>query len=168
MDHLWAGWRAAYLGEIGTESETGCLFCALVEADEEAAHIVDRGDHALTVMNLYPYTSGHVMVAPVRHVGLPAELSPDEVADIWRLLSRAQEAIQRSHRPDGFNLGANLGRAAGAGIPGHLHIHLVPRWAGDSNFMTAVASTRVLPEALVDTWDRIRSQLDVGGGSGDS
>lgn len=160
MDVLWAGWRSAYMAEVqaGTDSDA-CLFCELPSSADDEAYIVERGQSAYTVLNLYPYTSGHLMISPYRHVGAPGELTPEEQADVWRLLARAQAALEAVLDPHGYNLGVNQGRAGGAGVLGHFHLHAVPRWMGDANFMTATANARILPEALADTWERLRAAL---------
>ena len=113
-----------------------------------------------TALNRYPYTTGHVMIAPLRHVAEPGDLSAGERIELWAFLSVAQRAIQQAMSPDGFNLGANLGRVSGAGVLGHFHMHLVPRWEGDANFMTSVGATRVIPEDLADTWENLRAALE--------
>lgn len=156
-DMLWAGWRSEYIVTAGEPDVDGCLFCRLPSGQDEDALILERGDLAFTVLNRYPYTTGHVMVAPYRHVGGPTDLNGDEQAEVWKLLGNATTAIDSAMHPDGYNLGANLGRVAGAGVPGHFHLHLVPRWSGDANFMTTVGGTRVLPEDLTVTWQRLRA-----------
>jgi len=159
LERLWSGWRAAYVqgvtGELGGSGER-CLFCGLLELDDHDAYILERGDVTYTVLNAYPYTSGHLMVAPVRHVGEIEDLAPEEGRAVFEALQRAVVALKEAMSPQGVNLGANLGRAAGAGIPGHVHLHALPRWGGDTNFMTAVAEARVLPEDLRATWERLR------------
>jgi ATP adenylyltransferase len=159
MESLWAGWRSTYVRTVDDDPDAPCLFCRLPAEDDEKALILDRGEHAFTVLNRFPYSSGHLMVSQYRHVPDLADLTGDEQADVWRLLVRGRAACEEAMRPHGFNLGANLGRVAGAGIPGHLHLHLVPRWSGDTNFMTSVGETRVQPEDLADTWDRLREAL---------
>ncbi|GBD84204.1 AP-4-A phosphorylase [bacterium BMS3Abin02] len=156
-DMLWAGWRSEYIVTAGEPDADGCLFCRLPAGDDEETLILERGAFGFAVLNRYPYTTGHVMVAPYRHIEGPAELNADEQADLWRLLGNAMDAIDTAMHPDGYNLGANLGRVAGAGVPGHFHLHLVPRWSGDANFMTTVGDTRVLPEDLTVTWARLRA-----------
>jgi len=159
-DTLWAGWRSEYIASIGEPDIDGCLFCRLPAGSDKDALILERGEFGFTVLNRYPYTTGHVMVAPYRHAEGPTKLEPDEQIDLWRLAGNAMKTIDATMRPDGYNLGANLGRVAGAGVPGHFHLHLVPRWSGDANFMTTVGATRVLPEDLTVTWQRLREQLD--------
>jgi ATP adenylyltransferase len=159
MDHLWAGWRSTYITGAADPDPAGCLFCRLPDQPDPDSLILARGETAFTALNRYPYTTGHVMIAPFRHVGKPDDMNNDERLELWESLASAQRALQEAMSPAGFNLGANLGRVAGAGVPGHFHLHLVPRWEGDANFMTTVGSTRVLPEDLADTWGKIRAAL---------
>ena len=160
MDVLWAGWRSAYMSEVQAGIDANaCLFCELPAASDEDVYIVDRGESAYSVLNLYPYTSGHLMITPYRHIGAPGDLTDDEQSDVWRLLTRSQRALDAVLNPHGYNLGVNQGRAGGAGVLGHFHLHAVPRWMGDANFMTATANARILPEALADTWQRLRAAL---------
>jgi diadenosine tetraphosphate (Ap4A) HIT family hydrolase len=166
LDHLWAGWRREYIVEATereraggiSHDEANCVFCRLAASGppSEDNLVVWRGEKAFVVMNAYPYASGHVLVLPLRHVGSMAELTPDESADVWAATQAAVAAIETAYEPDGLNMGANLGRAAGAGLPSHLHLHVLPRWSGDTNFMTAVAETRVMPETLQLSWKRLR------------
>ena len=169
LDILWAEWRNTYLKALsaapaGLESRSGepdaCLFCRLPTEPLAVAHVLEVSEHAFSALNRYPYTSGHVMVAPLRHTAEMADLGEAEVADVWRLLTRAQGALRSAMAPDGFNLGANLGRAAGAGVPGHLHVHLVPRWIGDTNVMSVTAGARVMPQSLDDTWAELHGLLE--------
>ncbi|MBT5852092.1 MAG: HIT domain-containing protein [Acidimicrobiaceae bacterium] len=157
VEHLWAGWRMAYVAAGVEEREGSTLFEAILDSDlpDEETFIVWRGDECFALMNLHPYTSGHVMVLPKRGVAELAELTDSESAELWEGVRAAVAAVTAAFAPHGVNVGANLGRGAGAGIPDHLHIHVVPRWDGDTNFMTAIANTRVLPEAMIDSWRRI-------------
>ncbi len=123
---------------------------------EEGSQVVVRNDAAAVVLNAYPYTSGHLMVMPVRHVGEIEDLHPEEAGAVWGAVTEAVQALKSAYTPEGLNLGVNLGRPAGAGVPGHFHVHVLPRWNGDTNFMTTVAEARVLPEALPDTYARVR------------
>ncbi len=156
LERLWAGWRSEYIEEVTAPVAPGaadtCVFCRILAsgADDAETHIVwrDSDGKAIAILNAYPYTSGHLMVMPVRHVGHLEELDADEASALWTGLTKAVAAVKVAYRPDGLNVGANLGKAAGAGVPGHLHLHVLPRWFGDSNFMTSVAEARVLPEAL--------------------
>ena len=157
LARLWAGWRSSYIEDVAHHPPADdCLFCALLEADPEDALILARNDLVFAVLNAYPYTSGHLMVAPVRHVGSLAALTRDEANALIGMTQDASVALERAYLPDGINVGANLGRAAGAGIPGHLHLHALPRWVGDTNFLTSIAEARVLPEALSASWEKLK------------
>jgi ATP adenylyltransferase len=158
LEHLWAGWRASYIENVANEppSDDGCLFCRLLDADPEEALVVARNDLVFAVMNAYPYTSGHLMVAPARHEGTLSGLSTEEANALMAMTQEATVALDDVYRPDGANVGVNIGRAAGAGIPGHVHVHVVPRWGGDTNFMTTTANARVLPEPLQVSWEKLR------------
>lgn len=165
LEHLWAGWRREYIVEATERERAGgmtlgtddCVFCRLAGSGppSEDNLVVWRGSLTFVVMNAYPYASGHVLVLPLRHVGPLAELTAAESAELWLATQEAVAAIEGAFEPDGLNMGANLGRAAGAGLPGHLHLHALPRWSGDTNFMTSVAETRVLPETLQLSWKRL-------------
>ncbi len=160
LDHLWAAWRAAFLDSpaVGSiERHDGCVFCELLASSEppQTTLVLGRTPSCAVILNLYPYTSGHVLVLPRRHVSSLSELSNDEANDLWATIRRAHDAVVAAYAPDGLNVGANLGRAAGAGIPDHLHFHVLPRWSGDTNFTTTIASTRVIPEALDATWAKL-------------
>ena len=160
LEHLWAGWRGEYVATVDTSS-SACVFCGILEsgASDEDTFILRRGDQIFSIMNLYPYTSGHLMVMPLRHVGELEALTDVERDDLWSTVTSAVVAVKSVYSPDGVNVGINLGRAAGAGVPGHLHVHVVPRWSADSNFMTAVADTRVLPESLRESAAKLREAL---------
>lgn len=164
LQQLWAAWRSAYVAAVDAEATSGaplgaCVFCTLIAQAVPGAdqQVVYNGPQSVVVLNAYPYTSGHVLVLPRRHVGDLSELSDLEATDLWRAARAAVVAIEAAYEPDGVNLGANLGKAAGAGLPDHLHLHVLPRWHGDTNFMTTVASTRVLPEALETSGDKLRA-----------
>ena len=153
---LWAPWRLEYI--VQADEQEGCVFC-IESADELAATVslrVHDGASAIVLLNKFPYSSGHLMIAPRRHVGALAELTDEEALEIHRLAVAAVAALTSVYGPDGFNLGWNLGRAAGAGIADHVHLHVVPRWAGDTNFMPVLADVKVLPEHLLETRDRLR------------
>jgi ATP adenylyltransferase len=137
---LWAPWRIEYIKAPKGEQ---CIFC-----HPDPAHVVERGEHCFTILNAYPYAPGHVMVAPFRHVGTLEALTPEEMLELMQLARRTVAAQTTAMTPDGFNIGLNLGKVAGAGIADHLHLHVVPRWEGDTNFMPVVADTRVIPQAL--------------------
>ena len=159
LDRLWAGWRSEYVADPNTgRDDQGCIICRLIEANDDVeALVLERAPHTITVMNLYPYGSGHLMVAPLAHVGSIEDLDDEANVALARAQVRAVEAIRRAYEPDGINYGANLGRAAGAGVPGHLHVHVLPRWNGDTNFMTTVAEVRVLPESLRVGYDKLKA-----------
>ena len=153
MDRLWAPWRLAYV--TAAPASTECIFCdAFNSADAELT--VFRSRHSFVILNLYPYNNGHLMVVPNRHLSALASLTLDEQNDVMALTRMSEMALAEAYHPQGINVGINLGKAAGAGIENHLHVHLVPRWAGDTNFMTAVGDTRVLPEDLKETAARLR------------
>lgn len=158
LERLWAGWRSEYI-TAGPNGE-GCVFCRILAsgAPDTETHVVWRhpGGSVVALLNAYPYASGHVMVMPVRHLAELEELDPDESADLWEGVVAATRALKAAYGADGLNVGANLGHAAGAGVPGHLHVHALPRWIGDTNFMTSVADARVLPEALSATDTKVR------------
>jgi ATP adenylyltransferase len=153
---LWAPWRLEYIKQAGEQAS--CVFCdeATGSLDPADSLLVDAGAVAIAILNKYPYSSGHLMVAPRRHVGQLGELLDDEVVEINRLAVAAMNALTDVYRPDGFNLGWNLGHVAGAGIADHVHLHVVPRWSGDTNFMPVLADVKVLPEHLLETRDRLR------------
>lgn len=141
---------------VGGEAPGGCIFCDALAGPDEDGWVVHRAERAFVMLNAFPYNPGHVMVAPVRHVADLTGLEPAELADLFSLVARTTEVLRRALSPEGFNVGMNLGRVAGAGIPGHLHVHVVPRWGGDTNFMPVVGQTKVLPEMLADTYAKLR------------
>jgi ATP adenylyltransferase len=161
LERLWAGWRTAYIDGVATqappEGDHECLFERLARGRDDESLVLARNEHAFAVMNAYPYTSGHVMIAPLRHESSLAGLSRDEAAAVMALVQDANVAVLAAYSPDGLNVGANIGRAAGAGIPGHVHVHVLPRWTGDTNFMTTVAEARVLPEPLSMSYEKLRA-----------
>jgi ATP adenylyltransferase len=157
MERLWSPWRLAYV--TGSTSPTGCIFCdATSEAPDPAreALVLVRGRLSFVILNLYPYNNGHLMVAPNRHIASLVAATADELSELMRFTRDAEAALTEAYRPEGINVGLNLGRPAGAGIADHIHIHAVPRWTGDTNFMSVVGNTRVLPEDLRDTAKRLR------------
>jgi ATP adenylyltransferase len=157
MEVLWAPWRMAYIGTA--RQERGCIFCAATTGDARERLLLGTTAHSLVMLNRFPYQSGHVMVAPRRHTADLPGLPPDEHADLADTLRRTLASLGEALGPDGFNLGMNLGAAAGAGVLDHLHWHIVPRWAGDTNFMPAVADVKVMPQHLLETYDRLRAAL---------
>jgi ATP adenylyltransferase len=155
MERLWSPWRMRYIR--GAKASSECLFCRVFASRADRRQLVlARRPNALLMLNRFPYNPGHLMVAVGRHTGRFAALRPGERDDVFELLALAERALAHDYRPHGSNVGANLGRVAGAGFPGHLHLHVVPRWNGDTNFMPVVGGTRVLPEALTETWTRLR------------
>lgn len=185
MDFLWTPWRYAYVTEADRRKrqgipeqlsawpgDTGCVFCNMIaatdyavehgmarESAERAAGIVLRAGRNFLCLNRYPYTSGHIMVVPYEHQSSLAALAAETTHEIMDLAQRAERALESLYHPDGFNFGLNLGKSAGAGIAGHLHLHALPRWTGDTNFLTTVGETRILPEDLSVTWQRLRDAL---------
>jgi diadenosine tetraphosphate (Ap4A) HIT family hydrolase len=162
LDQLWAGWRSEYVTSVSSKAShagDACVFCAIAAtgAPDERNGIVWRDDLSFAVLNAYPYASGHLLVMPVRHLSDLADLTEQESADLWSATLMAVKAVTAAYDPDGVNMGANLGRAAGAGIPRHVHLHVLPRWAGDTNFMTSVAGVRVMPESLPESWRRLHN-----------
>ncbi len=159
LDRLWAGWRSDYVASA-TENSSGpaCVFCRILSSGEADAvtKVVWRGAGVVAILNAYPYTSGHLMVMPTAHVADLEQLG-EAAAELWAAVTGAVVALKAAYDPEGINVGANLGRAAGAGVPGHCHVHVLPRWNGDTNFMTSVAETRVLPESLDATWTKLRA-----------
>ncbi len=161
LERLWAGWRSEYIQRATASYTTECVFCAILASGlpDEQTFVVWRhpSDVAAAILNAYPYTSGHLMVLPTRHVGDIERLDPTESTALWEGVVDAVQALKAAYSPDGLNVGANLGRAAGAGIPDHFHLHVVPRWNGDTNFMTSLAEARVLPEALSVSAAKVRA-----------
>jgi ATP adenylyltransferase len=157
MDFLWTPWRYQYV--TAPEKRDECIFCAAVSdtAHDHERLVVYRGEHNLLMLNLYPYTSGHVMIVPYDHTSTLENIADETLVELIRLARRAEKTLRTVYRPDGLNLGFNLGRSAGAGIADHVHLHALPRWTGDTNFMTAIGETRVLPEDLEVTWQRLRA-----------
>ena len=167
LEHIWSGWRATYVGEtparVDPDGVGPSVFSRLLSSGEPdaATHIVHRSDFVFAVPNVYPYTTGHVLVIPYREVPDLADLTPAETDDLWATVTAAVAAVRRAYTPDGLNVGLNLGRPAGGSVPSHLHVHVVPRWTGDSNFMSAVANTQTLPESLETSAARLRAAWSV-------
>jgi ATP adenylyltransferase len=158
MDRLWSPWRYRYVSTASPSN--ACIFCAKPAAnDDEGNYIVLRAQHNFVLLNLYPYTSGHLMIAPYEHVAQLSGAHPETLAEMMRLAVRCEAALRKIYNPDGINLGMNLGEAAGAGVAGHIHMHMLPRWTGDASFMSTVAETRVLPEDLATTYRRVKAAL---------
>ena len=161
MDRLWSPWRSQYIASGVDSHREGCVFCTIAaNADQDATnYVLHRGEHSFVVLNIYPYTTGHLMVVPYLHTGeldIVAKEITDEMMDLTK---RSQTALREAYLPSGFNMGMNLGAAAGAGITEHIHIHLLPRWTGDTNFMTTIGDSRVLPEALETTYTKLLAKF---------
>jgi ATP adenylyltransferase len=163
LDRLWAPWRSEYIASGGTaDSESqGCVFCNLTSdpTDDEARFVLHRASHNLIALNIYPYISGHLLIIPYEHIGELDAASKETTDELMDLTKRSQTALRDVYQPDGFNIGMNLGRAAGAGIADHIHIHILPRWTGDTNFMSTVGNTRVIPEDLATTYEKLRARF---------
>jgi ATP adenylyltransferase len=160
VKQLWAPWRLEYIKSA--DEEDGCIFCAAVQGDDEERQVVHRGAHVIAILNKYPYSSGHFMVAPVRHIGEYGDLTAAEVLELHRFTSAGMGALRQLYAPQGFNVGWNLGRIAGAGVVDHVHLHVVPRWGGDTNFMPVLADVKVLPEHLAETRRRLAEAWPAG------
>ena len=160
MDYLWTPWRYQYMTLVSQGKQPDCIFCDAVERNrDEETLIVRRGKKAFIILNRFPYTSGHVMIVPYAHVAELHLCEPGTLQEIMELAQKVEGAFRKDYKPDGMNLGMNLGRAAGAGVSGHLHLHMLPRWIGDSNFMTVTGETRVHPEELKTTYERLKKAL---------
>ena len=155
MDRLWSPWRLQYV--TAASDARGCVFCEAVAADETASLVVHRGRGCYVILNLFPYNSGHLMVVPNRHVATLSSATREERCEMMDLTQLAERALTEAYKPQGLNVGMNLGRSAGAGIVDHIHVHIVPRWSGDTNFMTVVGEVRVLPEDISQTAERLRA-----------
>ncbi len=161
MDYLWTPWRYAYIttADVSSSGQT-CIFCELLRSgDDRKALIVHRGEHNFVVLNAFPYTSGHSMVVPYEHVDRLHKLPEAGAMEMMTLVRRLETALLELYRPDGVNIGMNVGKAAGAGIAGHIHMHALPRWVADANFMTVIGETRVLPELLETTYERLKGKF---------
>jgi ATP adenylyltransferase len=159
MKILYAPWRIAYIKWF-SKKERGCFLC-MASRDEDNARnlVIHRGRSCFVILNRYPYNNGHLMIAPYRHVGRITDLGDDELLEMIKFLKLSIAALESEYKPDGFNVGLNLGRAAGAGLEEHIHLHIVPRWIGDTNFMPVLADTKVIPESLEESWRRLRDRF---------
>lgn len=159
MDHLWSPWRYRYVSQSVPEEE--CLFCRIAKStDDKSNYVLFRGEHNYALLNRYPYSTGHLMIAPYAHVATLEESQPETLVEMMKLAQRAEAALRAIYHPGGVNVGINIGKAAGAGVAGHIHMHVLPRWVGDVNFMTAVGETRVLPEDLESSWEKLRPRMN--------
>ena len=157
MDYLWTPWRFQYMAQAAQGNQPDCVFCDAVKRNrDDETLIVHRGKQVFIILNRFPYTSGHVMIVPYTHVAELSQCEPGALEEVMALAQRLEAIFRKEYKPDGMNLGMNLGRAAGAGVAGHLHLHMLPRWFGDSNFMTVTGETRVHPEELQTTFEKLR------------
>jgi ATP adenylyltransferase len=162
VDHLWSPWRYKYINAGSTEAASACVFCALLAQPQEADarnYILHRAQHNFIILNLYPYISGHLLIIPYTHLSDLDAASKETTDELMDLTKRCQTALREAYRPQGFNLGMNQGRSAGAGVADHFHMHVMPRWTGDTNFMTTVGETRVHPEDLEISYEKLRKHF---------
>lgn len=158
MDYLWTPWRYAYV--TSAEKASGCIFCeAPKSGDDEKARITHRGQYCFVILNTFPYTPGHVMIVPYAHLDELQKLPPEAAHEMMELSQKMEGVLHLLYKPDGVNLGMNIGKAAGAGVAGHIHMHVLPRWVADANFVSVIGETRMLPETLDETWKRMRGAL---------
>lgn len=161
VERLWAPWRFQYVTTAVEPKSDGCIFVELPAQEKDRENLIlFRGKKAFVIMNAFPYTSGHLMVAPFRHVGEIEHLDDEELLEVNQLLAKCSVWLKRAYAPQGFNIGVNVGKAGGAGIPSHIHWHIVPRWSGDTNFMSTVGEIRVLPQSLTDSYDLLRRVIE--------
>jgi ATP adenylyltransferase len=158
-ERIWAPWRLEYVKDASKGSNGECIFCVEPEGDDEASLIVHRGERCFVILNKYPYTNGHLMVAPFEHVGTIQDLDGKTVSELMALAQRAMTVLQDEYDPHGYNVGFNQGRVAGAGVEDHIHMHVVPRWGGDTNFMSVIADTRVMAQTLEQTYAALRGRF---------
>lgn len=157
---IWAPWRLAYVKDASKDIEEECIFCAKASEDEDQSNlIVHRAGRCFVILNLYPYTNGHLMVAPYEHIGRLQELSTETVTEMMQLAQSAMARLEQVYDPHGYNVGFNQGRVAGAGVEHHIHLHVVPRWGGDTNFMPVIADTKVMPQTLEQSYLALRGQF---------
>ncbi|MDZ4787548.1 MAG: HIT domain-containing protein [Blastochloris sp.] len=163
MEHLWAPWRNDYVGTLceGSVAKEDLFFSIGQSANDDETHVVLRSKSCFALLNLFPYNTAHHLIIPYRKVAELSELSLDEQADLWATVQRVMDAVRKLYHPHGFNIGLNIGAAAGAGIPEHLHVHLVPRWNGDANFLTTIAGTRVHPSDLTTVYQTMKKELSL-------
>jgi ATP adenylyltransferase len=162
MDHLWTPWRYQYIASAGKLKR--CIFCALQEENKDRENLIlARRSHSFVILNRFPYTSGHLMVVTRRHIASPTDATSEELEELILTARDFQVALEQTYHPDGFNIGLNVGKSAGAGVAGHLHLHVVPRWQGDSNFVAVLGETRTIPEALETTYQKLSDYLKATG-----
>ena len=160
-ERIWAPWRLKYVKDASKDSADECIFCAKPGEDEDESNlIVHRGERCFVILNLYPYTNGHLMVAPYEHTASLPDLDPETLAEMMALAQRAMRLLEKTYEPHGYNVGFNQGRVAGAGVEHHIHMHVVPRWGGDTNFMPVLADVRVMPQTLEQTYEALSGGFD--------
>ena len=160
MERLWAVWRAEYV-KVAAREDVECIFCELPKRGEDRESLIlTRGERAFVLLNRFPYNPGHLMVAPYRHVPSLEDLTPEEALELWELTVKSMRALRKAFSPHGFNVGVNVGRVAGAGFEGHVHVHVVPRWNGDTNFMPVVANTKVISESLERVYEELKAAME--------
>ncbi len=158
MNNLWTPWRYKY---IISEKEKECVFCRAAETENESeSGVLYKGKNSIVILNRYPYSNGHLMIAPAKHFSSPEESSNDELLEIFSLMKSTMAILREEYNPDGINVGMNVGTAAGAGIGDHYHLHIVPRWTGDTNFMSVVADTRLIPQSLEEIWNSLKPRFE--------
>jgi ATP adenylyltransferase len=158
---IWAPWRLEYVKDASKDTEDGCIFCSKPAADDDEANlIVHRGERCYVILNLFPYTNGHLMVAPYEHIGRIQDLALETLAEMMELAQRAMSRLEDVYEPHGYNVGFNQGRVAGAGFADHIHLHVVPRWGGDTNFMPVIADTKVMPQSLEQSYEALKGSFD--------
>ncbi|MDW8003744.1 MAG: HIT domain-containing protein [Thermofilaceae archaeon] len=161
MEQLWAPWRMKYIEYTTIKKENGCFICKAIESkNPDECYVVHRTSHTIVLLNAFPYNTGHLLIAPVKHVADLSQLLQDDLCDLAITLTKSIELLKSAFNPDGFNIGMNIGKVAGAGLDTHVHVHLVPRWLGDTNFMPIISNTKVIPEALSDTLTRLKKHLE--------
>ncbi len=160
--NLWAPWRMEYIDSLSDEKQEGCFLCRAAEnpQDDEKSLVLYRGESCFVIMNRFPYNTGHLLIAPYKHEGQMEQLEDEILCEIMKLTKKFKSILQSVLKAEGFNIGINISHCAGAGLPGHFHLHIVPRWSGDTNFMTVVGSAKVIPEHIVRTYRKIKAQLD--------
>jgi ATP adenylyltransferase len=160
VERIWAPWRLEYVKDASKDADDECIFCGGLAGDDEASLIVHRGERCFVILNKYPYTNGHLMVAPFEHLATIQQLDPPTVGELMALAQRAMTVLEAEYNPHGYNVGFNQGRVAGAGVEHHIHLHVVPRWGGDTNFMSVLADTRVMAQTLEQTYAALRGRFD--------
>ncbi|MEB2792801.1 MAG: HIT domain-containing protein [Caldisphaeraceae archaeon] len=154
--NIWAPWRMEYIRNATKIKEEGCIFCKALTTKEKESLVLCKGNTAFIILNRFPYNPGHLMIAPLRHVSSLEDLEKDELSEIGVLIKIAILSLKKAYRPEGFNIGVNIGEVAGAGVPGHVHVHVVPRWNGDSNYMTVIGGAKVIPQSLEESYNLLK------------